>query len=291
MDARTTSSSDALRIGPWRFDPLSNQLTDDKGQHRQLEDRASRVLALLVQRRGEVVSREELVTSIWDGRTLSDNSVAVVISDLRKTLGDDAKQGRFIQTVPKRGYRLTADSSPADTAGEAAVGATGSRRTAITPSLIAALLALALVSVLVWRSFSGAPVADPQAVVVTINNVQNQTGDTAYDAMADSITELGLAHLSDSVGTAALVRDRWDFDAADPSRGLYEDFGADARVYHIATRIVIDGGSPVITMVANDPKTSQVFWASTFPVPAGPLAPSLEAHLDDFLDKVLQPSG
>jgi hypothetical protein len=55
-----------------------------------LEDRAARTLELLCRRRGEVVSKAELIDAVWGGRSISANSVAVVIGDLRKAIEEDA---------------------------------------------------------------------------------------------------------------------------------------------------------------------------------------------------------
>ncbi len=71
----------------------------------RLEERTAQALDLLCEKSDLVVSREELIQEIWNGRAVSDNSVAVVISDLRKALNDDARAPKIIQTVPKRGYR------------------------------------------------------------------------------------------------------------------------------------------------------------------------------------------
>lgn len=262
------------RIGPWTFDGESNELIHESGESRRLEDRASRALALLARRRGETVARRDLIEAVWNGRSLSDNSVAVVVSDLRKALGDNPKDAKYIETVPKRGYRLNGRE-------EATTHPSGARRAPVLLLSAAAAIAAALAFAAAW--FADAPQSAAPVTVVTINNVQNRTGRPEYDALAASITELGAAYLATSAGDAALVRDRWDFDAQDPSRGLFEDFGADARVLHITTRIVLDDETPTITMFANDPRTNEVFWTTTFPAPESALAASLHAQLDKFI--------
>src|SRR5688572_22055096 len=104
--------TDALRIGDWTFDPAAGELTRG-GERRRLEDRAARTLALLCRRRGEVVSHGEIAAEVWNGRTVSPNSLPVVIADLRRALDDDARAPRFIETVAKRGYRLMAEAGSA----------------------------------------------------------------------------------------------------------------------------------------------------------------------------------
>src|SRR3569832_895233 len=99
-------------IGTWRFEPAVGELSRD-GERLRLEDRTARTLALLARRRGEVVSQAEIVAEVWNGRSQSGNSVAIVISDLRKALGDDGRAQTCIETVTKRGYRLRPVASDA----------------------------------------------------------------------------------------------------------------------------------------------------------------------------------
>ena len=98
------------RIGEWHFHPGSGELRRGSDV-RRLEPRAARTLELLLEARGSVVSHERLIHEVWSGRTLSENSVAVVVGQLRRALGDDARDPRLIETIPKRGYRLIGQPS------------------------------------------------------------------------------------------------------------------------------------------------------------------------------------
>ncbi|NVK10911.1 MAG: DUF2225 domain-containing protein [Gammaproteobacteria bacterium] len=72
----------------------------------RLEPKAADVLLALIEAEGEVVSKEQLLRSVWNSVIVSDDALLRVISQLRKSLGDNAKSPRFIKTVPKRGYQL-----------------------------------------------------------------------------------------------------------------------------------------------------------------------------------------
>ena len=72
----------------------------------QLEPKVVEVLVRLAGRWGEVVSKEELVRDVWQGRYVSDDVIWRSIAELRRALGDDARRPRCIETVAKRGYRL-----------------------------------------------------------------------------------------------------------------------------------------------------------------------------------------
>lgn len=99
-------------IGRWHFDP-SSPLLRAGNEERRLEERAARTLELLCSRRGDVVSKQDLIASVWGGRSVSPNSVAVVISDLRRAIEDDPSAPAHILTVNKRGYRLAMPPEPA----------------------------------------------------------------------------------------------------------------------------------------------------------------------------------
>src|SRR4051794_15614848 len=152
------------RIGDWRFLPAEASLERD-GERRRLEHRASAVLELLVRRRGSPVASAELVDAVWGGRIVSPNSVAVVIADLRRALDDDARAPRHIETISKRGYRLTADAAaPLPVAGAA-----------VRP--VRALLAVALIVPFAIGALLLAPRAAPPPVAVSIGAFADETGD------------------------------------------------------------------------------------------------------------------
>lgn len=77
----------------------------------ELNARYFDALALLVQESGKLVSRERFFAEVWDGIPVTDEALTQCIKTLRKQLGDDASQPRFIETVPKHGYRFIAEVS------------------------------------------------------------------------------------------------------------------------------------------------------------------------------------
>jgi transcriptional activator of cad operon len=108
MDRLTTIP---LRIGDWRVDPQLGQLT--RGEHSErLDARTLRLLLHLANRAGETVSIEELLDHVWSGVVVTQDSVYQAVTQLRRLLGDDAKDPRYIVTVPRLGYRLIAAVSP-----------------------------------------------------------------------------------------------------------------------------------------------------------------------------------
>lgn len=100
-----------LRIGDWRVDPSSGELSR-RGETTRLEARTMRLLLCLAERSGQVVSIEELLDKAWSGVTVSSDSVYQAVASLRRLLGDDPKQPTYIATVPRLGYRMLAAVSP-----------------------------------------------------------------------------------------------------------------------------------------------------------------------------------
>jgi TolB-like protein/DNA-binding winged helix-turn-helix (wHTH) protein len=107
VSERTKAGSADLRVGPWRVDRARNEVSSE-GKSMRLEPKAIEVLAYLASRPGEVVPREELLAAVWPGVVVGDDALTQAIIKLRKALGDDAHEPKYIETISKRGYRLIA---------------------------------------------------------------------------------------------------------------------------------------------------------------------------------------
>jgi TolB-like protein/DNA-binding winged helix-turn-helix (wHTH) protein len=96
-----------LQIGDWTVEPALNQLVA-AGRTVKVEPKAMAVLVYLADRPGQVVSRHALLSSIWAGVLVGDDSLTQVVIKLRKALGDVPEKPIYIQTISKGGYRLVA---------------------------------------------------------------------------------------------------------------------------------------------------------------------------------------
>ncbi len=98
------------RFGPFELDMKTSSLTR-RGQQERLAVQPARLLVLLVERRGELVTRDELRSELWPGDTFGDfdHGLNNAVNRLREALGDSAASPRYIQTAPRRGYRFIAD--------------------------------------------------------------------------------------------------------------------------------------------------------------------------------------
>ena len=99
-------------FGPFRVDPSQSVLERD-GELIPLAPKAFDTLLALLQRRGEVLDKEDLLKTIWPDSFVEEGSLAQNISILRKALGEGADGRPYIQTIPKRGYRFASAAKEA----------------------------------------------------------------------------------------------------------------------------------------------------------------------------------
>jgi serine/threonine-protein kinase len=107
-----------VRFGVFELDRSTGELKR-QGRRIALQDQPARVLGLLVSKAGRVVSRDELRQALWADDTFVDFETALngTINKIRTALGDSATAPRFIETIPKYGYRFVADAHPVRAAG------------------------------------------------------------------------------------------------------------------------------------------------------------------------------
>src|SRR5512147_1625278 len=99
-----------FRFGTYEVDPSAGELRKS-GLRIRVQQQPLKLLEILLNRPGEVVSREELRARIWPEESFGDfdQAVNVAVAKLRGALGDSADNPRFIETIPRRGYRFIAD--------------------------------------------------------------------------------------------------------------------------------------------------------------------------------------
>ncbi|MGD8276011.1 MAG: winged helix-turn-helix domain-containing tetratricopeptide repeat protein [Thiohalocapsa sp.] len=203
----TRASSASFQVGDWLVDPPAGQIT--KGERAvKLEPKVMDVLSYLALRPGELVTREDLERDVWMGAVVGYDSITTAVIKLRKALDDDARQPRYIATIPKRGYRLIAEVQE-PTPGSEVEKTTGAAGSAAEPAasgislsrwLLAALLLLLFVGLVVLayqnrRAQDGtASAALPPSIVVL--PFTNLTGDPDQASFADGMTDDMITDLS-----------------------------------------------------------------------------------------------
>src|SRR5271156_1298068 len=101
------TSPPALKFGPYLVDLRAGELRKN-GSRIRLQEKPLRVLALLAERHGQMVSREELKKRLWPDDTFVDfeTGLNTAVSKLRDALSDNVEKPRYIETIPRRGYRF-----------------------------------------------------------------------------------------------------------------------------------------------------------------------------------------
>src|SRR5258706_6675099 len=106
---QTNDLSGRLRFGVFEVNLRAGELTK-RGLRIRLQEQPFQVLTMLLERRGEMVTREDLRSKLWPADTFVDfdHGVNTAVNKLREALGDAAANPRFVQTVARRGYRFIA---------------------------------------------------------------------------------------------------------------------------------------------------------------------------------------
>jgi TolB-like protein/Tfp pilus assembly protein PilF len=96
-----------LQVGRWRVQPSVNEIRDGETA-RHVEPQVMDLLVFLARSPGRVVSKDEIIEAVWEGRFIAEATLTRSIADLRRALGDTRRQPAYIETIAKRGYRLVA---------------------------------------------------------------------------------------------------------------------------------------------------------------------------------------
>ena len=253
-----------FRIGECFIEPRQNRIVRGEVEAR-LEPRVMDVLVCLVERAGDVVSRETLNEQVWGNLVVTDQAVTNCISELRHHLGDDRSAHRVIETIPKRGYRLTAPVQLAQPAQPEPPSIEPTRRSVAGGVWMSgiALLAIALLGVawLRWRNAS-APVISSVAVL----RFENAAGEEALDYLSLALSDETATMLTKSRDIA--VRP-FDYVAGeDPlaaARARKVDHIVSGRYYRE------DNNQLSLAIEAQQVQQERVIWRTRITVPAGDL--------------------
>jgi TolB-like protein/DNA-binding winged helix-turn-helix (wHTH) protein len=197
-----------LRVGKWLVQPGLNTISQN-GTSRQLEPKVMEVLVCLAHHAGETLPKEQLLKAVWPDTFVSDDVLVRSISEIRRAFEDDARESKFIQTIPKRGYRLiaavervngtalatVADSVPAT---EPVHNKKRNLRIGILIGFAATVALLALIALMPadeWRKLRGKPDFAPIRSIAVMP-LQDLSCDPSQDYFADAMTEELITELS-----------------------------------------------------------------------------------------------
>src|SRR5712664_3638445 len=231
--------SSRVRFGGFEVDLRSGEL-HKQGIKIKLHDQPFQVLAALLEHPGELVTREHLHQKLWPADTFVDFDVGLnsAIKRLRDALGDSAEQPRYIETLPRRGYRFIArvengnGGLPASAALEQDFAPVlpvrptselwNKRRIIVTTGTAAFLIVAAIAS---WRVFFARP-ALAETDVILLASFVNKTGDPIFDNSLDKALEVKLTESPFlSLFSEAGVRETMRMMRHDPNERVTRELG------------------------------------------------------------------
>lgn len=244
-DSSTSNLEGGFKIGDWTVEPASGMLRSGDTE-RRLQNLPMAVLVLLAGKRGAVVTKQEIFDAVWQGAAVEEGALPRCVSEIRAALGDRARQPRYIQTLPKRGYRLIPPVTSPDSEDRAVVDggpsdAVGKTRPwlARVATVIATTAAIAMV--LAWlRGRQAEPVTADSRPTIAVLAIDNFSGNPDHDWLSSALaamltTELAISGRLRAVPEAAVagLRDELslggELDAVDRRR-LQRALGADFSV-------------------------------------------------------------
>ena len=166
-----------FRVGDWEVLPLRGVLR--RGGHEEKpEPRVFGVLIALAKRDGDLVTRDELIDELWDGRATSDEPINRCLSQLRGHLGDKSRPHRYVETLTRRGYRLLQPVELLEPSGQDAPP-TPAANTAAPAARWKPIAAALFVAVLAWLAWVLWPPGDFRSIGVM--PFENASQDSAND--------------------------------------------------------------------------------------------------------------
>ena len=231
----------AYEFGDFRLDALQRRLLRRDGTPVALTPRLVDALLYLVERPGQLLDKDALLEALWPGLVVEENNLSQAISALRRALGDESQDSRYIQTVPRRGFRFVADVQPlreprapdaalSDAAmpasqreaavnrANAAAGPTADHLPTVPPIAaatpirphgrrrlgfaLAFLVAIAVVALAVWQGLRGTPATSQPATTLAVLPFKPLVSESRDELLEVGMADSLIARLSTLPGFA-----------------------------------------------------------------------------------------
>ena len=264
-------------IGPWLVEAPLNRLSCNSHVI-QVEPKVMEVLVRLADTPGELVSKEELLRSVWRETFVSEDVLTRAVSQLRKMLEDDARQPRFIETVSRKGYRLVMpvrQLKPEKTASEdpelaratrlrrhPPFGAYFSWRVHYRLALMAAIGVSGAILLFRLPFRPSPPIAQATLAVLPLVNL---SGDTAEEYFSDGMTEEVIATLGRAGNHGLSVIARTSAMRYKNSDKSIEQIGGELKVdYILEGSVRRSGGQVRVTTQLIQVRGQTHLWAESY---------------------------
>ena len=246
-----------------------------RGVKIRLQGQPLQILATLLDRSGEMVTREELRAEIWTADTFVDfdHSLHNAIARLREVLGDSADTPRYIETLPRRGYRFIAPVKRIEAEPQLPVSENGradevpsvARPTRIRAAMLITLLAFLAVGSTLWlvRTATNSANAAGRLRSIAVLPLDNLSGDSSQDYLVDGMTDELITDLA-KVGSLRVISRTSVMRYRGTKKSLPEiarELNVDAIVVGSVLR---SGGRVRITAQLLNAATDQHLWAESY---------------------------
>jgi TolB-like protein/DNA-binding winged helix-turn-helix (wHTH) protein/uncharacterized protein HemY len=180
----SSPSPRVIRFGPFEADLHAGELRKH-GLRIKLQEQPFQILDMLLERPGEVITREELQKKLWPADTFVDfdHGLGSAINKLRQALGDSAENPRYIETLPRRGFRFLAAADAVRGRSEPAV-----TRAWVWVAAGVVFIALGVSGYLAWQGWH-ARRAPPGRVMLVVLPFENLSSDPDQEFFSDGMTE------------------------------------------------------------------------------------------------------
>jgi len=208
-----------IRFGVFELDTRSGELRK-AGTRVSLQDQPLKILTALLERPGEVVTREDLKRRIWPEESFGDfdHAVNVAVAKLRAALADSADAPHFVETLPRRGYRfiysvtLRNEIPPGDAAAAAGAELKPPEKTfPFRSAVVTAIVVLGLAVTTAWWFFSRNRHALTEKDTIVLADFTNRTGDAIFDdslkqALATALAQSPFLNILSDQGVSETLR-------------------------------------------------------------------------------------
>jgi TolB-like protein/DNA-binding winged helix-turn-helix (wHTH) protein/Tfp pilus assembly protein PilF len=273
-----------VRFGTYEVSLQSGEVRK-AGLRIRVQQQPMKLLAVLLEHPGEVVTREELRSRVWPNESFGDfdQALNIAIGKLRSALGDAAENPRFIETLPKRGYRFIADVSVLDAVAhpkrpESVAGDLPARDPGLTleeagvtvapkrqpwlPRRVIVALVLSLLIFFAWRFRSWAPALTGIRSIAVLP-LENLSGDASQNYFADGMTDELITDLAQI--SALRVISRTSVMVYKGARKPLPQIARELNVDAVVEGTVLRSGDQVrITAQLIEASTDKHLWSRTY---------------------------
>lgn len=265
-----SSQTRTFRFGDVAFDPSSGEL-EKRGRKVRLQEQPFQILMLLLARPGEVVTRDQVRQALWPGDTFVDFDAGLnsAVKRLRDALDDSAEAPRFVETIPRRGYRFIAPvEAPPVAAPEPVPTPTPpkpprSRFPRAAVASAAAVLLVVLAAGVMWGRRRSEPSGPAPITSIAVLPFENLSGDREQDYFVDGMTDAIITNLAQI--RALRVISRTSVTQYERGDKLLPRIAEDLNVDAVVEGTVMRSGERVrVTAQLIHAATDRHLWARTY---------------------------